>query len=108
MNPADHYELATGGVTKAVTRRVLALFLESELLDDKDILDNACGSGVVTKEILRLSDKVREIDAVDISPAMVGALQSYLSAAAEETAAGVPRVKASVMDARVSYLACHM
>ena len=106
MNPADHYDLATGGVTKAVTKKVLALYLESELLDEKVILDNACGSGVVTKEILKLSDKVREINAVDISSAMVGALQSYLSA--EETAAGAPRAKASVMDARVGYLVCHM
>lgn len=100
MNAADHYDLSTGGVTRAVTKEVLSLYLDSDSLEGKVVLDNACGSGVVTKEILTLSDKVREIEAVDISPVMVDALQLYFS---EDRTMCADRVRATVMDARVSY-----
>jgi 2-polyprenyl-3-methyl-5-hydroxy-6-metoxy-1,4-benzoquinol methylase len=100
MNPALRYDLITGECTKAATKKVLAMYLEEHSLKGKVVLDNACGSGVVTKEILHFEGQVREIEAVDISPAMVEALQSYRPS----PEASACKVGATVMDAGVFLL----
>ena len=93
---AKQYELTTGGATLAVTRRVLSLYLEDNSLDGKIILDNACGTGVVTKEILSRADDVT-IQAADYSEAMIDALKESLS-----TSDKGKHVTAITMDGSVS------
>jgi ubiquinone/menaquinone biosynthesis C-methylase UbiE len=75
---AKQYDVTTGGVTAAVTRRVLDLYSQSNSLDGKVVLDNACGTGIVTKELLTRSDNVT-IEATDISEAMINHLNDSLS-----------------------------
>jgi ubiquinone/menaquinone biosynthesis C-methylase UbiE len=89
------YEFATGGSTRAVTEQVLSHYLESESLEGKVVLDNACGPGVVTKEILKQAGDVK-IDAVDISTPMIEELRSRLSSLDNSS-----KVTATVMDAQV-------
>ena len=67
---AEDYERSTGGVTKCVAQEILAIYSNFHSLEGKTVLDNACGSGVVTKEILSHARKVN-IEAADISPSMI-------------------------------------
>jgi ubiquinone/menaquinone biosynthesis C-methylase UbiE len=92
---AKQYDVTTGGVTAAVTRRVLDLYSQSNSLDGKVVLDNACGTGIVTKELLTRSDNVT-IEAIDISEAMVNHLNDTLSSSDR-----AKDVTARIMDATV-------
>ena|SRR2546423_1096244 len=93
------YEIATGGSTKAVTEYVLSLYLGTESLEGKVVLDNACGPGVVTKEILRRAGSAAiKIEAVDISTTMME-LRAYTSSLANSS-----KVTATVMDAQVTVI----
>ena len=94
------YEIATGGSTKAVTEYVLSLYLGTESLEGKVVLDNACGPGVVTKEILRRAGSAAiKIEAVDISTTMMEELRAYTSSLANSS-----KVTATVMDAQVTVI----
>lgn len=92
---ATNYEQSTGGVTKAVAERVLSLYLESNSLEGKVALDNACGPGVVTKELLARSKDIK-IEAVDLSETMVNSLKGFLSTCDQRG-----QVNARVEDAQV-------
>jgi ubiquinone/menaquinone biosynthesis C-methylase UbiE len=92
---AANYERSTGGVTKAITERILSLYLESNSLDGKVALDNTCGTGVVAKELLSRSKDIK-IEAADMSEAMVNSLKRFLS-----TGDRRGQVSAKVMDAQV-------
>ena len=87
------YDTTTGGVTKVLANDVLSLYLESNSLDGKVVLDNACGTGVVTKGLIARTGDIT-IEAADISEAMVG----YLSDTMNDKGA---KVTANVMDAQV-------
>lgn len=93
---AKQYELTTGGVTRTVTRRVISLYLEDNSLEGKVILDNACGTGVVTKEILSRTDNVT-IEAADYSEAMIDALKESLSASDKGKCVNVKVMDGSVL-----------
>jgi len=94
------YEIATGGSTKAVTEYVLSVYLGTESLEGKAVLDNACGPGVVTKEILRQAGSANiRIEAVDISTTMMEELRAYTSSLENSS-----KVTATVMDAQVPVL----
>jgi 2-polyprenyl-3-methyl-5-hydroxy-6-metoxy-1,4-benzoquinol methylase len=93
------YEAGSGGVTKRITKDILALYLKSNSLEGKVVLDNACGTGIVTREILSNTDDIT-IEAADISAAMIDQLQQYL---ASEGKSGVKvKVITKVMNAEVS------
>lgn len=116
---AEEYDQTTGGVTLAVAQRILRRYLSQgrgkSSFNGKVVFDNACGTGVVTKEILRLEQQdgegftegfvkdnvVREegvrIEAADVSEAMV----DYLRSSLEQIGVGEGKVKCSVMDAQV-------
>ena len=75
---ARDYEAGTGGITKLITKDILALYLMSNSLDGKVVLYNACGTGIVTRELLSHTDDIT-IEAADISPAMIDRLEQYLA-----------------------------
>jgi SAM-dependent methyltransferase len=70
---ADLYEKSAGGCTRELADRSIDLL--PEILPDSVVLDNACGSGVVTLEALRREPSVR-IHAVDYAPKMVEMVRS--------------------------------
>jgi ubiquinone/menaquinone biosynthesis C-methylase UbiE len=93
---ASTYEATVGGCTRALAKDIISAYLGSHSLDGKVVLDNACGTGVVTKEVLLHAGIGNvKIDAADISPAMVEALGNSLSAT------DAARVTPVVMDAQV-------
>jgi ubiquinone/menaquinone biosynthesis C-methylase UbiE len=63
-------------------------------LAGKTILDNACGTGVVTRAILKRTSDVT-IEATDFSEAMIEAVEPLAASAAPA------KVRAQVMDAQV-------
>lgn len=94
---AKEYDLTIGGVTLAVAQRILQHYLDGgNTLKGKVILDNACGTGVVTKEALRVSRGDIRVEAADLSEAMVGCLREELENEELEGKVGL-----SVMDAQV-------
>lgn len=94
------YEIATGGSTKAVTEHVISLYLGTESLEGKVVLDNACGPGVVTKEILRrVGPADIKIEATDISTTMMEELRTYTSSLENSS-----QVTTTVMDAQVNVI----
>jgi SAM-dependent methyltransferase len=110
---AQEYDQTTGGVTLSITKRILDKYLtdhddenkQQGTFDGKCVLDNACGTGVVTREILRRvggkgGEGVR-IEAADISEAMVGYLRDVVDDVGSDLM-GSSRVGCSVMDAQVT------
>lgn len=75
---AEQYDATTGGVTKRLINDILSKYLESESLEGKVILDNACGTGVVTKELISRTGNIT-VEAADISPAMTNYLKKSIS-----------------------------
>ena len=92
------YDVMIGGVTRSLAEHILQKYLESDSLEGKVVLDNACGTGVVTKVILSLADNVK-IEATDISEPMVDTLKASLASnpIAES-------VNAAVMDGQVAFM----
>lgn len=93
---AKYYEAGIGGVTMSITKDILALYLKSNSLDGKIILDNACGTGIVTKELLTHTNNIT-IEAADFSGAMIDQLKQYLASQPTSNA----KIDAKVMDAEV-------
>src|SRR5438552_13917282 len=71
------YDATIGGVTKVLANDVLSLYLESNSLEGKVVLDNACGTGVITKGLIARTGDIT-IEAADISEAMVGYLSDTM------------------------------
>ena len=87
------YDRQTGGVTKAVADDVISQYLKSDSLEGKVVLDNACGTGVVTKQLLAHTIKNLKIEAADLADSMVAYLKKSIPI-------GAP-VNAQVMNAQV-------
>ena len=86
-----------GGVTLAVTQRILQHYLDGgNTLKGKVILDNACGTGIVMKDVLRVSGGDIRVEAADLSEGMVGCLREELEDEGIEGKVGI-----SVTDAQV-------
>src|SRR5271154_5860942 len=87
------YDRQTGGVTKAVADDVISQYLESDSLEGKVVLDNACSTSVVTKQLLAHTVNLK-IEAADLAaPPMVAYLKKLIPI-------GAP-VNAQVMNAQV-------
>ena len=86
------YDRQTGGVTKAVADDVISQYLKSDSLEGKVVLDNACGTGVVTKQLLAHTINLK-IEAADLADSMVAYLKKSIPI-------GAP-VNAQVMNAQV-------
>ncbi|KAL2204313.1 methyltransferase type 11 [Sarocladium strictum] len=73
----EQYEARSGGHTRALARHFLQLpAAEGITAEDAVVLDNACGTAIVTDEIIRLSrqsglETIPKIHAVDVAPNMV-------------------------------------
>lgn len=67
---SDVYERMTGGCTREVAK--FLLMLSPKVDSSSVILDNACGTGIMTEEILsRSPDAHPKVFAADIAPAMI-------------------------------------
>lgn len=67
---SDAYERMTGGCTREVAQFLLTL--EPKVETSSIILDNACGTGIMTSEILALfPDAKPKIFAADLAPSMI-------------------------------------
>ena len=87
-NPAEFfdkasstYERFTGGCTRDVAKFLLA---QSPIVDPSSVvLDNACGTGIITQEILQnfstIGSPRPKIRAVDIAPSMISNLTNVAS-----------------------------
>ena len=89
------YDATVGSATKRIAQYILEKHLQTDSLEDKVVLDNACGTVVVTREILFRTDNVK-IEATDISEPMIAALELSL-----ESSPNAKMVTAAVMDGQV-------
>jgi ubiquinone/menaquinone biosynthesis C-methylase UbiE len=96
-NTARDYEADTGGVTIAITEDLVAHYLETDSLANKMVLDNACGTGIVTRKLLNHTTDIT-IEAADISEAMIDQFKRYLAAEGWNNV----KVTAKVMNAEVN------
>jgi ubiquinone/menaquinone biosynthesis C-methylase UbiE len=88
------YDATIGNVTRILANDILSRYLESDSLEGKVVLDNACGTGVVTKELISRTDDI-VIEAADLSEPMVNYLRSSIT-----NDQGM-KVTTKVMDAQV-------
>jgi SAM-dependent methyltransferase len=89
----NDYEMGTGGCTRELARSILKLPQLSSLLNntaDAVLLDNACGSGIVSEEVLLQLEAAGGTDVqpptihvVDAAPNMVAIAQAKLSSMIE-------------------------
>lgn len=93
---AKDYEADTGGVTMGITKDLVAKYLKTDSLSGKVVLDNACGTGIVTRELLCHTTDIT-IEAADISQSMIDELKRHLV----DEGQGNANVTAQVMDAEV-------
>jgi len=93
------YDVMIGGVTRSLAEHILQKYLESDSLEGKVVLDNACGTGVVTKVILSQADNVK-IEATDISEPMVDTLKASLASNPK----AYKSVNTAVMDGQVAFM----
>lgn len=83
--------------TARVSEETLEIYAaKGGTLAGKTILDNACGTGVVTRAILKRTSDVT-IEATDLSEAMIQAVKPIAADA------GPAKVRAQVMDAQVPH-----
>jgi len=68
------YDRQTGGVTKAISDDVVSQYLKSDSLEGKIVLDNACGTGVATKQ-LRTHTTNLKIEAEDLAEPVIADLK---------------------------------
>ena len=92
------YDKQIGGVTTAIAKDIISSYLKSNFLEGKTILDNACGTGAVTKEILSRASNVK-IEAADIAEPMVNYLRDTIA-----TPNDAKKVTTAVMDGQVDLL----
>ncbi|KAH8171263.1 methyltransferase domain-containing protein [Sarocladium implicatum] len=90
-NLVERYEARSGGHTRALARYFLQLpELQGITSGDATVLDNACGTGIVTSEILRLARNITtststnpetlpHFHLTDISPNMISLAHSNLT-----------------------------
>ena len=92
------YESGFGGGGHRMASSVLDTYEQSSPIKDGDrFLDNACGTGLVTRSILaRAGSKDIHIDAADISEPMLNAFKGILTGIE-----GGNKVTVQVMDAQV-------
>ena len=88
------YDATIGGVTRVLANDILSKYLETDSLEGKVVLDNACGTGVVTKELMSRTGDIT-VEAADFSEAMVNYLNTSIS---NDKGA---KVTANVMNAQV-------
>ncbi|KAL4916749.1 S-adenosyl-L-methionine-dependent methyltransferase [Aspergillus aurantiobrunneus] len=75
---SDVYERLTGGCTREVAQFLLTL--EPRVCASSNILDNACGTGIMTSEILRQFPQAKpRISAADLAPSMVSKFRAKAS-----------------------------
>ena len=75
---ASVYERRLGGSTRTVAAH-LASLLSPRLPPNAVVLDNACGTGAFTDELLKVSSDDLHIHAVDLSPSMIEIVQSMVN-----------------------------
>ncbi|RBR09074.1 uncharacterized protein FIESC28_10014 [Fusarium coffeatum] len=76
---ADKYEAATGGATRELAQHAISSIADLKpLTSDSKVLDNACGTGIVTDIILK-SGIQPEIHAIDVAENMVNIARGRFS-----------------------------
>jgi SAM-dependent methyltransferase len=86
---ADKYEATTGGATRELAQHAISFIADLKpLMSESKILDNACGTGIVTDIILK-SGIQPEIHAIDVAENMVSIARDRFSSH--------PNVHAAVM-----------
>ena len=92
------YDRSTGGGGLRIASSTLDVYEQSSPIKDGDrFLDNACGTGIVTRVILaRAGSKDIHIDAADLSEPMLNAFKGILTGIE-----GGDKVTVQVMDAQV-------
>ncbi|KAL4778688.1 S-adenosyl-L-methionine-dependent methyltransferase [Aspergillus varians] len=94
---SDVYERMTGGCTREVAQFLLTL--EPRVDESSLILDNACGTGIITSEIYgQLPDAKPKIAAADLAPSMVANFRSKATSQGWLTE-GNDSLTVSIMDA---------
>ncbi|KAI9673147.1 MAG: hypothetical protein M1817_003009 [Caeruleum heppii] len=94
---SSNYERSTGGCTRELARYLVEL--SPPIKEPSKILDNACGTGIVTEEIFQhatprqVPPTAHTFHAVDVAPPMISNVQ------ASSAARGWTNVHAEVMDA---------
>lgn len=67
---SDIYERMTGGCTREVAKFILTLDLQVN--SSSVVLDNACGTGIITEEILKQYPYTKpKLFAADLAPSMI-------------------------------------
>jgi len=97
---ASKYERSFGGGGQRLASSTLDTYEKSSPIKDGDrILDNACGTGIVTRAILaRAGSKDIHIDAADIAEPMLNAFKTLL-----RDMEGANKVSIHVMDGQVRF-----
>ncbi|GKU06277.1 ubiquinone menaquinone biosynthesis methyltransferase ubie [Fusarium langsethiae] len=76
---ADKYEAATGGATRQLAQHAISSIADLKLMTSQSkILDNACGTGIVTDIIVKLGIQP-EIHAIDVAENMVNIARDRFS-----------------------------
>ncbi|KAI9716074.1 MAG: hypothetical protein M1828_000485 [Chrysothrix sp. TS-e1954] len=91
QHQATTYEFRTGGATKTVSKYIMQYL--PPLDGGSIILDNACGAGAVTADLLTQCPTAR-IEAVDVSPAMIDIVNTRIA----DNSSWKGRVTAKVCD----------
>ncbi|KAL6237716.1 hypothetical protein BDW75DRAFT_248722 [Aspergillus navahoensis] len=104
---SDVYERMTGGCTREIARFLLTL--EPRVDTSSVVLDNACGTGMITEEILELypNETKPRIFAADLAPSMVTNLGAK-AAIKGWTRDGDDKLTVSVMDAEELTFSDHL
>jgi len=98
---AENYESTTGGATRELAEHVLSLIERLKpLTPESKVLDNACGTGIVTDVVLLQSSPggAPEIHAVDAAEAMVAITKDRFSSSPTVQAATMPGEELSFPD----------
>ncbi|KAL4725686.1 hypothetical protein ACLX1H_007837 [Fusarium chlamydosporum] len=95
---ADKYEATTGGATRELAQHAISFIANLKpLTSDSKILDNACGTGIVTDIILK-SGIQPEIHAIDVAEKMVSIARDRFSSYLNVYAAVIPGEELSFPD----------
>lgn len=95
---ADKYEATTGGATRELAQHAISFIANLKpLTSDSKILDNACGTGIVTDIILK-SGIQPEIHAIDVAEKMVSIARDRFSSYLNVHAAVMPGEELSFPD----------
>jgi SAM-dependent methyltransferase len=95
---ADKYEAITGGGTRELAQHAISFIADLKpLTSESKILDNACGTGIVTDIILK-SGIQPEIHAVDVAENMVSIARDRFSSHSNVHAATMPGEELSFPD----------